>query len=372
MSCNNNSKRCGDAAKRNGIAGQVSQYLSTLGSWDAYRDLNGLNEVPEQVAKITAAYFGLKDFLKGKPKLTGILGVILATHALEQATGAAATFGMRMLVRGKPIGQHRGVILRESPITPRAAKVANRLTGGRFSQAEGYYFHESGRTWHYQTMTVQMPDQARTLTRINSFSIPNREFYFDRPIPPQKVVDLVLGDVDPDTLPGYIGSTNELENATNVIGPIKRALFAANWLLVDESERDGGQAGYVDYDALIQGKKASSSMPTRVTPVYDYGVNHGYRTYPSVTRATSTAPAYGTTLFRSEPPAPTGGSQQAYIEGRNRPIRINRVMKNPITRTEEADAIYYDEDVRQWKHVIDKAEKEALALEVKRGNLSVD
>jgi hypothetical protein len=373
MSCNGNSKRCGDAAKRNGIAGQVNQFLNTVGSWDSYRDLNSLNEIPEQLARITAAYFGLKDVLKGKPKLTGILGAILAVHAMEQATGATATFGMRMLVRGKPIGQHRGVILRESPITPRAAKVANRLTGGRVSQAEGYYFHESGRTWHYQSMTLDLPDQPRTLTRIKSFSIPNREFYFDRPVPPQKVVDIVLGDQDPDTIPGFMGKTNELENVTNVIGPIKRAFFAANWLLVDESERDGGQAGYVDYDALVQGKKAGSSTPTRVSPAYDYSSNYGSyssRRYPSVARATT--PAYGTTWFRSEPPAPTGGTtQQAFIEGRHRPIRINRVLRNPVTRTEEAEAIYYDENDQQWKHVTDRAEKEALAEEVKQGNLSV-
>ncbi len=381
MSCNGNEKRCANAAKRNGISGQINQFLGTLGSWDSYRDLGSLDEIPAQIAKITAAYFGVKDFLKGKPKLTGILGAILATHALEQATGAGATMGMRMLARGKPLGQYRGVILRESPITPRAAKVTNRLTGGRVSQAKGYYFHESGRTWHCQTMSIQLPDQTRTLTRVNSFSIPHREFYFDRDIAPQKVVDVVMGDVDPDTIPGFMGRTNELENATPVIGVLKRTLFAASWLLVDESERDEGQRDYVDYDALVQGKKAGSP-PVRVTPAYDYGTNYGRRTgttpaYPSVTRARSTAPpyggapAYGSTLFRSEPPQPTGGIQQAVIEGRERPIRIERVMRNPVTRTEEADARYYDDRDKQWKQVTDKAEKVALAAAVQEGKLSV-
>ncbi|MBN1992737.1 MAG: hypothetical protein JW953_08515 [Anaerolineae bacterium] len=49
MSCEKNGRRAGNAARRNGIWGQVSRYLNTLGSWSTYRDLTGLDQIPERV-----------------------------------------------------------------------------------------------------------------------------------------------------------------------------------------------------------------------------------------------------------------------------------------------------------------------------------
>lgn len=240
------------ASPRNGILGQVHRYLNTLGSWSSYRDLSRPEDIPKRLTDITAAYFGVVGLERGLPKLTGILGAIMAVHALEQVTGASVTFGVRWLVRGEPLGQYRGVILRQSPFTPRAARALGWLIGSRLVEADGYYFFESGRTWHSQRLTVQIWDTTKTLTHVRSFSLPYREYYFDREIPPQTVIDIVKGDRAPHTIPGFIGSVNELENATS-LGYIKRAFFAANWLLIDAGERDDGGPGNVDYDALVKG-----------------------------------------------------------------------------------------------------------------------
>ena len=60
MSCGKNGQRCADAAKLNGISGQISRYLNTLGSLGTYRDLSKLEDIPGRVAEVTAAYFGVK------------------------------------------------------------------------------------------------------------------------------------------------------------------------------------------------------------------------------------------------------------------------------------------------------------------------
>jgi len=261
MSCNSNSERVVGASITNGVMGQVSRYLNTLGNWSTYRGLNSVEDIPERVGQVTAAYFGLEGLGKnGFPKLAGILGVVMAVQALEQVTGAGVTFGARLFGRGEPVGKYRGIILRKSPLTPRMAGAVNRLTGGRLQEAKGYYFFESGRTWHSQSMTVQVGDTPKTLTHVRSYSLPYREFYFDRELSPQTVVDVVKGDRDPDSIPGFIGGVNELENATS-LGAFKRTFFAANWLLIDEGERDEGGPGFVDYDALIKGKPAGSTSP---------------------------------------------------------------------------------------------------------------
>ena len=182
MSCNKSAKRAGDASKRNGLAGQVSNYLSTLGSWNTYRDLGSVEEIPERVAQVTAAFLGVKGFIEGHPRLTGVLGAIIGVHALEQVTGGLATTGMRLYARGRPVASYRGLLIRQSPFTPRQARLLDRLTGRRVRAANGYYFFESGKTWHCQSLTVTVGDTPKTFTRIQSFSLPQREYFFDRPV----------------------------------------------------------------------------------------------------------------------------------------------------------------------------------------------
>ena len=182
MSCNRNGERvANNASSRNGIWGQVSRYLNTLGSWGTYRDLKSLDQIPERLEQVTTAFFGLRGFGEGGlPRVTGILGVIIGIHATEQVTGAVATSGMRLLVRGQPQAKYRGVIIRKSPLTPKKAKILNRVTGGRVLASEGYYFHEGGRSWHCQSFTVDVKGTPRTLTHVRSLSLPHREHFFDR------------------------------------------------------------------------------------------------------------------------------------------------------------------------------------------------
>ena len=51
-----NNHRSADARRRNGIIGQTQRYLDTLGNWGTYRDINHVEEIPERIAQVTAAY----------------------------------------------------------------------------------------------------------------------------------------------------------------------------------------------------------------------------------------------------------------------------------------------------------------------------
>lgn len=395
---------------RNGILSQVHRYLNTLGSWSSYRDLSRPEDIPQRLADLTAAFFGLDGLGRsGLPKVTGILGAIMAVHALEQVSGSLATFGVRLLLRGEPLGQYRGVILRRSPVTPRTARALGWLIGSRLVEAEGVYFFESGRTWHNQTVTVALWDTQRTLTHLRSLSLPYREFYFDREVAPQTLVDLVKGSRTPDAIPGFIGSVNELETITS-LGYLKRAFFAANWLLIEPGERDDGSPGPVDYEALIRGKppggggpgSSGYSRPLSPSPfsgpggTRPGGTGRPGSSWPSTTHyapAVSTQPtrlpdaANGTShavplrpnpepVIAGTPPPPDDPylrikARYQSPDGRYHPLLIRAMTTHPITLVKKADAIYYDSATRRWHEIVDDDVRLALASEVDAGTLQI-
>ena len=407
MSCDTNSRKVSDAAKRNGLGGQVARYLNTLGSWNTYRDLSSAEEIPERLAQVTGAYFGIKGLIEGHPRMAGVLGAIIGVHALEKITGGLATTGMRLYGRGRPVASYRGLLIRKSPFTPNVAGAMNRLTGGRVLEANGYYFFEGGRTWHCQSTTLRIGDEPRTLTRVKSFSLPQREFFFDRPVTVpgdrepaegektisiQRVVDTVKGDEDPDTIPGFIGSVNELEGATPLRN-IKHTLFAANWLLVDPDERDGSEGEHVDYEALVKGTRPGGPSPGS-GGVYQVSRSPSSGSYwPSTTRVpirttgsaeaairpvrSPPAQAYGANLFRS-------GSSQAgrstpaeryqdriRIGNQDYPLAVKRLVRSPVTGQIKAEAVYYDDNLGRWREVVEDEDRLNLAQAVQEGRISI-
>jgi hypothetical protein len=371
MSCEKNGKRVGQAARLNGIMGWTNRYLSALGTPDLYRDVTGLAQIPGRIGEITEAALGLRGLvtedglLKRQPAIIGgAMAFVLATHALEQGTGAVATAGMRLGARGKPFGRHRGVILRESPFTPKFARAVNRLTGGRLLEAEGYYFFSSGRTWHSQTLAAQVGDMKKTLTKVRSLGVPWREYYFDRSVAPDNVVDVVKGDLDPDTIPGYIGATTPVENITP-LGQFKRALFVASWFLIDEGERDeGGGWPRVDYRALMDGGEQSASgklssakqngsgwPSTSGGGIYSYD-RGGLQFYNPAPRQTIPTRSYPSPYRPGDKPLGVDYT----VNGLACPVEVSSIVIDPKTRRELAVAKYWEPRLPSpgWKEIIDK------------------
>jgi hypothetical protein len=285
-------------AARNAILTHTGRYLDTLGSWSTYRDLSSLEDVPARLAQVTYTFTGLAGLAEGRPHLSGLLGVVIAVHALEQVTGGLATAGICLAVRSQPLARYRGVLIRRSPFS-RWVHLLDRLPGLRVLESTGYYFVESGRTWHCQSVTLELAESLRTLTRIRSLSLPHREYLFDRvvivpgerepaegekTIAIQRIIDVVKGDEEPEAVPGFIGRINELENLISPLTCAKQFLFMVNWLLIDSDERDDG-SGHVDYDSLIKGKPSGGLGGTSVWPRPPSPGNGPSTGWPSTSRA---------------------------------------------------------------------------------------
>jgi hypothetical protein len=393
MSCDRNGRRCSSAASRNGISGYFSRYLNTVTNWQTYGDVGNIEDIPQRVLDVTARFFGLDGRIKG------VFGVLIATHLAEQITGAVATMAARLTLRGKPFGRYRGITLRESPISPRVGRAQARILGAsRVLESRGFYFHESGRTWHCNSTTYRVGDTPKTLTHIQSLSIPNREYFFDRELQPQDVVDLVLGDRDPDTIPGYIGSCNEIDGVLGFTKAIKRLLYVGNWLLVDEGERDAGEE-LVDYGDLGRGPDGQPSSPSSGSPWRSpsgSGAPGGYGGYrsPSLRAGpdwSNTYRRYGPQGYTSDvqavvdddyrvDPASFVGNlwdtghngrprQTMSVDGREVPLSIRGIRTAPDGRR-LADAWYYRNN--QWWPVKSERTREAIAMDVAQGVLATD
>ncbi len=416
----------------------TNRFLSTVGSWSTYRDLKSFDQVPERLEQVTTAFFGLSGLaamLRGEAGLSprqvlvgSVLTAMLAVHTTELATGALATGALKLAGRGQPVAKYRNMIIRRSPFTNPRARQLNAVSGGRLLEAQGYYFHDRGRTWHAQSFTFRVKGAPRTLTRVNSLGVPAREYYFDRPLALQaddarqvgedgemrsvylqRLIDVIRGDESPESVPGYIGATNDLENAAR-LGDLKRALFVANWFLVDESERDdpAGNSDFVDYDAVLRGQSRQTSSPgyyqvgqsspwtppprpiwpsvsaaRPANPYTDLAAKAAAANNPPATIAGQARPIPGVARQSASQPAnrPTqtslGGGQLPdptriknrwqRPDGQAYPILIETVITHPITQTRKAKNAFYH-DGEGWRQITDEPELIALAAAYDRGD----
>ncbi len=428
MSCGGKNKRCADAAARNGIWALGNKALGIIGSWETYKDLSSPDQIPARILEEVGRTFGLEGLGKGtRPTLT-FLGMVAAVHLSERATGALATFGMRMAARGKPVAKYRNIIVRKSPFIQSKARALSRMTGNKLLDADGYYFHDRGITWHAQSFTFDVKGVPRTITQVRSYSMPYREHFFDRPltansshseaigedaeareVPIQRVIDVVTGYDQAENISGYIGGSNELENTVG-LGSVKRLFFAANWYLLDESERDvpSGGSDFVDYDALAAGRKPGKQAGTLVpaapgastTAIPIPGTRRGNNYYPSMQPQQghdATAQAYAEHLFggiarnvaarNSSYREITYSGQDPLREipklsgqykdpgtGRTYPAVVSAMGKAPGDGAPLANVLYFDPDVTgggMWKQIEDEQVRREWGSHVAAGQIPI-
>jgi hypothetical protein len=214
-------------------------------------------------------------------------------------------------------------------------------------EAGGYYFVESGRTWQCEGVTLELAQSSRTLTRLHSLSLPHREYLFDRPVTIpgirdpqpdeltlsiQAIIDLVKGDRAAESIPGFIGSINELESLVMPLRGAKRFLFMANWLLIDSAERDDG-SGDVDYGRLVNG-----------TPPGNLPAGGSGTSYRPLSPKTGPGSSWPSTSRSSRQPANTASSsvpiKTADSTPKPVPIRpLNSARQIPMNLTRPAPSV---------------------------------
>jgi len=233
--------------RRNGVTTYFRRYLDTVSNWQTYSDVTDGDEFREKFRTVTTNFFGSRK-LKG-------MSFLLAAHLLQQTTASIASLIVRTAMHGSRLDAYRGITIRKAVLPTLPQSIRDRVPvpallktqterfthwlEPRATLVDTYLFIEGGRTWHCWTLNATFaPDLKRTLTVLSLVGFPNRMYLFDRPLAYNQAVDLALSLLDPDSVPGYLGGTNELDSFVPFVGLLKLGVYALGWLLVDNTERD--------------------------------------------------------------------------------------------------------------------------------------
>lgn len=173
------------------------------------------------------------------PQAYPALKVIQATDRLTSAVGT----GLGRLSQTGPAGtvtqekrrllffkQQVPVSLWKSSLTPLLNKrdVIGTTQAQKVVSSRGVMFTTGGKTWHQGTTVVKMPAGRRTLTHLQSLSLPASHYFFDRPVSKERSVGLASGTLKPAEVPGFVGQVSAAESLCPAWAANKQTLIKAH------------------------------------------------------------------------------------------------------------------------------------------------
>jgi hypothetical protein len=164
------------------------------------------------------------------------------TWASRTATGAAATRAARISrtgLAGTVVQDRRQLLffkgkeavnMWRSSLTERLNRAelmgSHRLTGEGVYASDGVMFETKGaRTWHRGTSVVSTSKGRRTITHLQSLTLPARRCYFDRRIGDEQAVGIATGRLNPRQVPGFVGEISPGEALCPGWAGTKRAMI---------------------------------------------------------------------------------------------------------------------------------------------------
>jgi len=139
--------------------------------------------------------------------------------------GALAGWVSRTNLAGTVVGEKRHLLffkgkvatdLWKSSLTDvlnRADLMGSHQLGKGVHSSDGVMFNAGGLTWHRGTSVIDTPGGQRTVTHLQSLSVPAEHHYFDRRIGDEQAVGIASRQAgfDPSRVPGYVGSVSTTE-----------------------------------------------------------------------------------------------------------------------------------------------------------------
>jgi hypothetical protein len=231
----------------------------------------------------------------------------------------------------------------QSKLTPLLNRVDSGL--GKMRRSDGTMLEIKGKTWHRGTLVIDTAQGERTITHIQSMSLPQQHYYFSRRLSDNEAVGLVTGQkgFDPKYMKGYVGQVSEVESLTPTWARTKKSLIRGQLLWGDSADKEEEPA------IQSQGQaKASPPQKTKVEP-------------PTGKPRTDQSGLF---------PLEKIGDRVS-LEGKDYPVIVRRVVNSPMNKRPLADAAYYDPEADAWKVVIDEEARGTLANQVRAGTLQL-
>jgi len=105
--------------------------------------------------------------------------------------------------------------------------VIGTLSRDNILSSDGVMFETGGKTWHRGTSVIKMPSGTRTISHLQSLNALGDHYYFDRPLSDEQAARLAGGQLNPETIPGYVGRITATEALCPALAGSKRLLLLA-------------------------------------------------------------------------------------------------------------------------------------------------
>ena len=153
-----------------------------------------------------------------------------------------------------------------SSLTP-AFNSLDHMLGREIVSNDGEIVQTGKIAWHRGTSVIKMPGGERTITHLQSLSLPGTHYYFDRALTDEEVVEVVTGQTgrSPHALPGYVGQVSENEGLAPAWACSKHALIKTR--LYWPPEQNISYSTETVKDSPVRTWKRQVERPTRVAAV---------------------------------------------------------------------------------------------------------
>ena len=132
-------------------------------------------------------------------------------------------------VSGKPMGKMQVRFWESGLAGPlnKADLLGAHVTGKGVRSSEGAVFELGEKTWHRGTSVVGTPGGERTITHLQSLSLPADHYYFSQPLSDEHAAGIAVKTVRPEDVPGYVGQVSSLEMLAPGWAMAKRAMITS-------------------------------------------------------------------------------------------------------------------------------------------------
>jgi hypothetical protein len=132
-------------------------------------------------------------------------------------------------VSGKPMGKMQVRFWESGLASPlnKADLLGAHVTGKGVRSSEGAVFELGEKTWHRGTAVIDTPSGERTITHLQSLSLPADHYYFSQPLSDEHAAGIAVKTVRPEDVPGYVGQVSSLEALAPGWAMAKRAMITS-------------------------------------------------------------------------------------------------------------------------------------------------
>ncbi|HEX9923687.1 MAG TPA: hypothetical protein VGD99_13600 [Anaerolineae bacterium] len=213
-----------------GVTAATAVVLAAAGAGDGRQVKRGVRAIAaggQMALRALApqAYMALK-LVQATHRLTGALGSGVGALSKTGPVGEVMQEKRRLLFFKKQVP----VSLWTSSLTPwlNRRDVIGAVGAKNIVSSRGLMFTTGGQTWHQGTTVVKLPAGKRTLTHLQSLSLPASHYFFNRSISKEQAVGLASGRLEPLGLPGFVGQVSAVESLCPAWAQSKQLLLKAH------------------------------------------------------------------------------------------------------------------------------------------------